>query len=584
MKIISFWVNNFCWISGWIETNTIHFNNSNTIFLFWQNNVWKSTFLKAYDFFYNNSKIWEDDLNTKNTWGVIEFELVLELDDFDFQKINENAPWKLESIKKFLKDDKLLRIKREIYSELKGEKIDFKKAENHTYDFTSNTWIKKNYWGIGLDNVFQSLLPKPIFIQAMPTEEQVEKIINEILSQKAEKWLKGNEREELKQAKQKIKELQDKVYNPTSIKTYKEEVNKNFQKLFPDNKIELEEIDKLVWSENKIWKNFKIHFEKIDSDWIKDSNIPTNYSKIWHWAIRSAIFSLLLMKDVAEEFERQENRKDYLVLFEEPELFLHPKLMKELRSLIYKVTEDDFPYQILCASHSPQMIDISKPKSSLVRMQKIGNDTFLYQIDEQFLLDSTSIKSKIELKQEMNEVLRFNPFICESFYSDDVILIEWPTEEIIIRWYLSEKWNNKDVFIVNCWTVNNIPFYQKIFSKFKIKYHIICDTDTASYDWIDENGIKKFTSGIQKSIYQQYLLDKAEWIGINLFYHENTFEPAHNSDDIPLELRFIEEDYKISDWKPYNANLYWKNILSKNIDNQDILKVPIISFIKKIID
>jgi predicted ATP-dependent endonuclease of OLD family len=130
------------------------------------------------------------------------------------------------------------------------------------------------------------------------------------------------------------------------------------------------------------------------------------------------------MKDIAEEFERQLNKKDYLVLFEEPELFLHPKLMKELRSLVYKVSEDDYPYQILCASHSPQMIDISQPKSSIVRMIKQNNDTLFYQIDENFLLESKNVSTKDELKQEMYEVLRFNPFICESFYSDEVILIE----------------------------------------------------------------------------------------------------------------------------------------------------------------
>jgi putative ATP-dependent endonuclease of OLD family len=130
------------------------------------------------------------------------------------------------------------------------------------------------------------------------------------------------------------------------------------------------------------------------------------------------------MKDIADEFERQINRKDYLVLFEEPELFLHPKLMKELRTLIYKVSEDDYPYQVLCASHSPQMIDISKPKSSLIRMLKDNNETLVYQIDENFLLESKDITSIEELKREMYEILRFNPFICESFYSDEVILIE----------------------------------------------------------------------------------------------------------------------------------------------------------------
>jgi predicted ATP-dependent endonuclease of OLD family len=184
----------------------------------------------------------------------------------------------------------------------------------------------------------------------------------------------------------------------------------------------------------------------------------------------------------------------------------------------------------------------------------------------------------------MYEVLRFNPFICESFYSDEVILIEWPTEEIILRWYLSEKWNNKDLFIVNCWTVNNIPFYQKVFSKFSIKYHIICDTDNANYNWFDENWMKKFSSWIQKTIYEQYLYDRQKEVALNFFYHEDTFEPAHNNNDIPKELRFVQEGYNSSYWKPYNANLYWKNILSVNLEHPEINKVPIIRFINSILE
>ncbi|WP_375708490.1 TOPRIM nucleotidyl transferase/hydrolase domain-containing protein, partial [Escherichia coli] len=65
-------------------------------------------------------------------------------------------------------------------------------------------------------------------------------------------------------------------------------------------------------------------------------------------------------------------------------------------------------------------------------------------------------------------MLRFNPYICESFYADEVLLIEGPTEEIICRAYLQELPSSKNIFVLNCGTVNNIPFYQKIFSQFNI--------------------------------------------------------------------------------------------------------------------
>lgn len=54
MKLIKFGVNNFRALSGGVENNQINFDGSNTIFIFGQNNVGKSTFLLAYDFFFND--------------------------------------------------------------------------------------------------------------------------------------------------------------------------------------------------------------------------------------------------------------------------------------------------------------------------------------------------------------------------------------------------------------------------------------------------------------------------------------------------------------------------------------------------
>lgn len=581
MRIISFGVNNFRGISGGLENNTIEFKDSNTIFLLGQNNAGKSSFLKAYEFFYKNTPPSFDDLFKRNSENSIEFELILQLDEFDFQK--DSIKNKQEGLKKWLNENNLLRIKKVIKAKA-GKNGGFEKTENLTWDYSSEQYESKNYGGIGLDGVFQDALPTPIFIKAMPTESEVELIINQILKQKADDNLKDKDRQEFKEAQEKILELQNKLYNPESIKSYKHEVNKNFQELFPNTIIELEEQDKIKWTENSIGKKFTIRFEHKMNDGVIDESIPTNYDNIGHGAVRSAIFSLLLMRDIAEEYERVENRKDYIVLFEEPELFLHPKLMKQLRSLIYKVSETKSPYQIICASHSPQMIDITKEKSSLVRMVKTDYGTKLHQINDEFLKESKEIKTKEELKQEMNEVLRFNPFICESFYSDEVVLVEGSTEEILLRAYLTEICPTKDIFIVNCATVNNIPFYQKIFSRFHIKYHVICDTDSSESEGTDEFGLTKFNSGIQKSIYNQFRLDKLKnGLATGLFkVHEITFEPAHKSDSIPIHLRMSNE-YLDSDGKPFNANRYWKEILQPNLRDKEIDKVPIINIIKMII-
>lgn len=572
-------MNNFRTISGGIDNNKIIFKDTNTLFLYGANNAGKSTFLKAYMFFYSNEKPIIDDFFKRDGNNSIEFELEVQLDELDKERIESKAPKQKESYKKYLSND-YIRIKKVWRKD--GAKIEDK---NYTFDYSkgeNGEYDEIGYATVGLHTVFQSCLPKPVFIKAMPTEEEAKKILNEILKMMAESTLKTSDLEELKVAQDKIKELQDKMYDPELIETYQSSVNGYFNKIFGDTAICFkDQKDRVIWTENKLGRDFEIEFMKKNSQGNFDENIPSSYSSVGHGTIRTAIFTLLLMRDVAERFERRKGRKDYMVLFEEPELFLYPRMVKELRELIYQVSTEDLPYQVLCASHSSSMIDLSKPKSSIIRLVNSSAGTKSYQINDQFLKDAKGIATNDELKQEMYEVLRFNPYICESFYADEVLLIEGPTEEIISRAFLQEVPSDKTIFVLNCGTVNNIPFYQKIFSRFNIKYHVICDTDKAGIVSVDQFGNADFDSGIQKTISEQYRSDCTAMNGnIGLLRtHNVTFEPAHQDASIPDFLRFVDSGDRS---KPFNANLYWKDILKPNITHQDINKVPIIKYLNEI--
>lgn len=126
MKIISFGVNNFRGIAGGLGYNTIEFNSSNTIFLLGQNNVGKSSFLKAYEFFYKNSTPSLEDIYRMDPKNTIEFELVLQLDEFDFQK--DSIANKKDGLKKWLNSDNLLKIRR-VLKPKAGAKISFEKQK-----------------------------------------------------------------------------------------------------------------------------------------------------------------------------------------------------------------------------------------------------------------------------------------------------------------------------------------------------------------------------------------------------------------------------------------------------------------------
>ncbi|MFX6230436.1 hypothetical protein ABTF44_20800, partial [Acinetobacter baumannii] len=89
-------------------------------------------------------------------------------------------------------------------------------------------WEKTAFGSIGLIQVFQALMPTPILIKAMPSEQEVENVVNEILAAKAREKLNDQELLALKEAQEKVKDLQSKMYNPISINSYQDEVNKHF--------------------------------------------------------------------------------------------------------------------------------------------------------------------------------------------------------------------------------------------------------------------------------------------------------------------------------------------------------------------
>lgn len=585
MRIIKFGVNNFRAINGGIEQNQINFDGSNTIFIFGQNNVGKSTFLAAYEFIYKDRSPVIDDFHKRSVDHPIEFELELGVDETDLVYIQQNQEKKVRSFKAYLDADSVIKIRRKITLSGEGTKLKVDKAKDFTWNPTTTTWDETSFGTIGLIQVFQQLMPTPILIRAMPSEQEVENIVNEILASKAKNKLDASEFQELTEAQAKVKELQEKMYNPVAIDRYQEEVNRHFQQLFSDTKIEIGDSDKVKWTEDKFGKKFNVQFKKVDEDGNHDEQTPSSYSSIGHGAVRSAIFSLLLMRDIAEELPRIAQRKEYLILFEEPELFLYPRILKSLRELIYAVSDQDFPYQVLCASHSPQMIDLSKRNSTLIRMVNENNQTKLYQIKDEDLQKAKDAPSIDALKQAMYEVLRFNPYICESFYADEVLLVEGPTEEIVVRGILQKLNPSKDIFIVNCGSVTNIPFYQKVYRKFGIRHHVITDTDGVEVVGIDMFGNPIFSEGIQKTISEAHL-DNCSFnlrIGGILRTHDTTFEVAHQQELVHESVRYSDA-FVETHGKPFNANRYWLEILEPNFESDKINTAPIVAYIKEVLD
>ncbi len=347
MKIINFGVNNYRCISGGTEQNTVNFEDSNTIFIFGQNNTGKSSFLNAYVLFYEDQKVQKTDFFNEEEGNTIEIIIEVELSEEEKQQLKEKRG---NAEKKYFYGDN-------------HNQLTFKKVWGRIGAATNNLTLLKDksgfddigYAGVGEHKVFKNMLPKPIFIEAMPEEQGVEDVVNEILSIRIKEFVKNKEEDEYKeaynQAETAIKNFQKLLYGHQRIADYKQEVNKNFNSMFEDITLNITEKD--VDITKTIEKKFTIRFDYLHADKTLKSGIPHSFDNIGHGAIRVALFSLFLVKDIADVTRQKKEGKNYLVLFEEPELFLHPKLTKQLRETIYAVSGEETAFQVVCASHSP---------------------------------------------------------------------------------------------------------------------------------------------------------------------------------------------------------------------------------------
>lgn len=569
MRIKSFAINNFRGITGGLDKNTINFDDSNTIFVFGQNNVGKSSILKAYECFYLDS-ITEKDLCNSSS-DDIEIEIEFYIDEAtDKDVIEARGGNKYNNLKtKYLNEKGVLKLKKTF------SRSD-KTSSNQTFNIAMNDYENISYGGIGSHGPFKSMMLQPLYIKAMPTEADVESIVTDLLKEIATSRLKDSERAELKDAEEKIEKLQAAIYKTSDRETYTNEVNEKFGRLFNGFKLHIDEGNsKAKFTQDKIGKDFKVTFKTSRGG----EDVFSDYDQMGHGSVRIAIFLLMLMRDKLRGDE--EVTKNFLVLFEEPELFLHPVLTKELRSLIYDVSEKDTPFQVLCASHSPQMIDISKDHSSLARMIKTDDGTHIYQIQQEDLKNAVQ-DTKAKVKQKLYELLRFDPYVCESFYASEVLLVEGDTEAIIARGFQQEFEETKNIFVVNCHSITNIPFYQKFFSKFKIPYSVICDTDSTKEPekgWNSDIEKPLFTGGVQKSIFDQFREDQSADIAKHFFVFDDTFETPHSALEDPFKY-----SGNVSDGKPFNANAYWNQLVAARAggNEAEFNLVPIVNYLRKI--
>ncbi len=489
MKLLDMTVQNFRCISG--DKTRISFQDSEIIFIFGQNNAGKSAMLAAYEY-----------LVTPNQFAVInDFcgfteEKPIEMTAIFMKEEGDETEFKKKGFNKWVDGDGIIRFRKT------WTKVGVA-GQKETWDPVEEKFIDNGFGGI--ESHFKSQAPTPIRISAMSSPEELSKWVNDVMKKSILKTLKDEEAEAYQKVVDEIKRLQERVLSKEAITKLSEKANINFQKVFPNL---LLEVSTEVGSEIDVSKTIEKEFSVTVKDQ-KHENISQKVTDFGHGVVRQTMFNILgLVKQEApiDNMVQTTCKKSFLILYEEPEIYLHPKAVTLLRTALYELCVNS-PFQILCASHSPLLIDISKPHTSLVRMVKNDDSiTNIYQVGHN-IFSTTE-----EIKQQVQMINRFNPHVCESFFADEIIIVEGDTEAIVVRELLASVAPEKDIFVLNAGSKNNIPFFQQIFTHFNIKHQIIHDGDSRYL--YDTNGIVKTNQdGINRKN-SAWSLNETIWEGV----------------------------------------------------------------------
>ncbi|MFV3403653.1 ATP-dependent nuclease [Pseudomonas sp. NY15463] len=577
MKLKSLRIENFRAIRG--DSNVLRFEDNNIVFIFGKNNIGKSSILRAYEYFASPNKaaaitdFYEQDPKNKITIEAAFIKEDLDEENFDQKGLNK---W-------------VCKKTGEIHFRKTWSAVDAA-ATKQTLDPEKGEYVSGGFGG--LEPILTNATPAIIFIEAMPSIKSLTEWLEKEIKSKLLKKLKDNHAAEYGSALEAIKKLQEKVEGADYLGEISTGANKYFAKTFPELELRIttnpyrdSDITKAIEKDFNITignKSAPIDEEKVEENLAAavlaledltaeadgaegaDKRVGTvtgrQFDLHGHGLIRQAIINILGI------FKESQADKKHIILFEEPELYLHPSNKRRFRDTLYDLASQD-AYQIICVSHDPQLIDLNKPHISLARFVKSSDgETKIHQAGHDLFCEDDDAKDRLQMLN------RFNPHICESFFADEVVLVEGDTEAIIMRELLETYHKNGEVFVLNTGSKTNMPFFIKILRHFSIKQHVIHDADERFiYDKgkivlkEDQTPKKNGAWTLNQTIWDELLICNEVESFAKRYVSIRNFEHAHG----------YVHDKQLG--KPLSAHQY-----AKKLDFKD-KTVPIVKFARLII-
>jgi hypothetical protein len=251
--------------------------------------------------------------------------------------------------------------------------------------------------------------------------------------------------------KENFKEIQKQVKNErqTNLELLKKKFNDELELFNTSVDINLQDVE--------ISEAFPIHIDILFND-----GVPTPLNNKGTGLQRYALFKFLKIKtelNLGQEIS-------YILLFEEPEAHLHPQFQREIAKILKDLSENP-NYQTFITSHSPQFID-------LLNLDYV----FIFNKEKECTGTNKCELNLSNIKEEIKTLFLFDPNVKEIFFSEKIVLIEGPSEEIISNILIQKgKLDVSNVSIIKAESKDNIPLFIKVFNSLKIPYTVLIDED-----------------------------------------------------------------------------------------------------------
>ena len=186
---------------------------------------------------------------------------------------------------------------------------------------------------------------------------------------------------------------------------------------------------------------------------------------------RNLLFEFLKIISQISVNKKHSILKDAVILFEDPELYLHPQKSRELYDCFIKLSK--LGTKIYLKTYSSSFLGLKQYKSICV-IKKINNNVRIVQAKDG-IFKGDAIKA-------FNMNYWINPDRSELFFAKKVILVEGQTDKIVIS-FLGKllKVFKYDYSIIECGSKSTIPQFIMLLNLFKIPYVVVYDKDNHSW-------------------------------------------------------------------------------------------------------